>query len=266
MRNRLTDELAVCGFHAVTALGEVHPEKINRLFLREDRAHAFGTVCKQLAERKRPYKICDNEELERICKSSHHQGVVAMMLPPDIQPASEDDIADWVTGRHYGLVLQDIGNDHNLGAIIRSAAFFGAKYLIIAGESEDEEHLSGADLITTSCYRVAEGGMEYLTIRTVRNGVAFLKALSRGVWTVGTELRARQRIDNLENLIGYADLADREGPPPPLAIVLGNEEDGLPKEVLSQCRLRLRVPGSGNIESLNVAQAATIFLQKLYSL
>jgi TrmH RNA methyltransferase len=58
MRNKLTDELAVCGLNAVLALAEHHPETINRLFLREDRFRAFTGVCKKLAERKRPYKVC----------------------------------------------------------------------------------------------------------------------------------------------------------------------------------------------------------------
>jgi len=82
MRNKLTDELAVCGINAVLAVGEYHPLTINRLFLREDRLNSFTGICKQLAERKRPYKLCEDEELERICKSVHHQGVVAMIEEP----------------------------------------------------------------------------------------------------------------------------------------------------------------------------------------
>jgi len=75
MRNKLTDELAVCGLNAVIAVAEHHPEQINRLFLREDRLASFTKICKNLAERKRPYKICEDDELERICKSTHHHGV-----------------------------------------------------------------------------------------------------------------------------------------------------------------------------------------------
>ena len=58
MRNKLTDELAVCGLKAALALAEYHPETINRLFLRQDCFKLFTGVCKKLAERKRPYKIC----------------------------------------------------------------------------------------------------------------------------------------------------------------------------------------------------------------
>jgi TrmH RNA methyltransferase len=124
MRNRLTDELAVCGLNAVLALAEHHPEQINRLFFREERLQLFTGLCKDLAERKRPYKTCEDEELERICKSTHHQGVVAMILLPDVEPLSRDDLEEWFRERRSGLVLHSVGNDHNLGAMARSAAFF----------------------------------------------------------------------------------------------------------------------------------------------
>ena len=61
MRNKLTDELAVCGVNAVLAVCEHHPMTVNRLFLREDRLKQLTGICKQLAERKRPYKICEDE-------------------------------------------------------------------------------------------------------------------------------------------------------------------------------------------------------------
>jgi TrmH RNA methyltransferase len=95
MRNKLTDELAVCGVNAVLALGEYHPETINRLFLREERLQTFSGICKQLAERKRPYKICEDGELERVCKSVHHQGVAAMIEEPVVSPLSQEDLDLW---------------------------------------------------------------------------------------------------------------------------------------------------------------------------
>ena len=95
MRNKLTDELAVCGLNAALAVGACHPETINRLFLREDRLQAFSGICKQLAERKRPYKICADEELERVCKSVHHQGVVVMIEEPLVPPLGREELDRW---------------------------------------------------------------------------------------------------------------------------------------------------------------------------
>ncbi|MDR2633395.1 MAG: RNA methyltransferase [Treponema sp.] len=264
MRNNLTKELAVCGFNAVSALGSVHPKTINRLFLREDRLPAFTPICKQLAQRKRPYKICDNEELERICKSKHHQGVVAMIEEPQIPAVHREDLAIWAGEGKTGLVLHDLGNAHNLGAIVRSAAFFEAHFIVLSGTSPDA-------LVSTSAYRVAEGGMEHVAFRHVQDTLGFLKAASKFLIIIGTDLRARQRIQDLDTIIQdrmqalKASGAKLRGVlRPSIVLVVGNEETGLPKEVKDLCSVLVRIPGTGVLESLNVAQATTLFLHALY--
>ncbi|MCL2070084.1 MAG: RNA methyltransferase [Treponema sp.] len=256
MRNRLTDELAVCGLNAVFAAAENKAEQINRLFLREDRLQLFTALCKDLAERKRPYKFCEDEELEKICKSKHHQGVVAMILEPAPEPLSREDLEEWAEEGRLGLVLHSVGNDHNLGAIVRAAAFFEAKYVVISqGDSEAR--------LTTSAYRIASGGMEHVTVRTVRDSAAFLKEASRHLLSIGTDPRARQRIGDLGRIIESRKNAGRR---PGIALVLGNEEEGLPPEVKEACSVMARIPGTGLMESLNVAQTASIFMHRIFEM
>jgi TrmH RNA methyltransferase len=273
MRNKLTGELAVCGFNAALALGSHHPENIRRLFLREDRLPAFSGVCKNLAERKRPYKICDDEELERICKSPRHQGVAAMIETPEIAGAVEADLYHWAAEGKTGLVLHSVGNDHNLGAMVRSAAFFDC-HVIVLSEDDQEARL------TTSAYRVAEGGMEHVEFRRVRSTAAFIRAASNHIVTIGTDIRARLRIRDLDVIIedkrktlklppppgGETPVHSgrRPGSRPGIALVLGNEETGLPREVRDACSVLVRIPGTGHIESLNVAQAAALFLHEIF--
>ena len=262
MRNKLTDELAICGVNAVAAAAEYHPDNINRLFLREDRLKSLTGICRKLAERKRPYKICEDEELERISKSNHHQGVVAMIYAPQLEPLSREDLEEWSQKGTAGLVLHSIGNDHNLGAIIRSAAFFDCP-LIVLSEADP-----GAQL-TTSTYRIAEGGMEHVRIHTIRDTAAFLKEASRHLLTVGADIRARQRIGDLPQIVNDRKAKTRTRQPetaarPGIAIVLGNEETGLPNEVKDNCSVLMRIPGTGLMDSLNVAQAATLFLYELF--
>ncbi|MCL2831584.1 MAG: RNA methyltransferase [Treponema sp.] len=264
MRNKLTEELAICGINAVAAAAQYHPESINRLFLREEKIQLFSGLCKNLAERKRPYKICEDEELEKICKTSHHQGVVAMIYAPELLPLNREDLDEWAQKGITGLVLHSIGNDHNFGAIVRSAAFFDAP-LIIMSESDP-----GAQL-TTSAYRIAEGGMEHVRIRTVRDTAALLRDASRRIITVGAEMRARQRIGDLVQIINEkkSTLRDDSGGQsgrPGIAVVLGNEETGLPREVTDRCTVLVRIPGTGLMESLNVAQAANLFLYELFNI
>ena len=254
----MTDELAVCGLNAVIAIAEYHPEQINRLFIREDRLKRLTGVCKKLAEQKRPYKICEDEELERICKSNHHQGVVAMILLPGVKPLDREELVEWSREGSAGLVLHSVGNDHNLGAIARSAAFFDVKYIVIS-EGDPEARLS------TSAYRIAEGGMEHVAVRSVRNTAAFLRDASRLLIIIGAEGRARQRIGDLDRIVGEKQ-KEAGGSRPGIAVVLGNEETGLPGEVKNACSVLVRIPGTGLMESLNVAQAAALFMQRIFEL
>ncbi|MDR2792252.1 MAG: RNA methyltransferase [Treponema sp.] len=259
MRNKFTEELAICGFNAVMAVGEFHPETINRLFLRQDRFSSFTKVCKGLAERKRPYKICEDEELERICKSSHHQGMVAMIEQPVIAGLTKDDLEQWDAEGLTGLVLHSVGNDHNFGAMARSAAFFGAHFIVISDGDADAQ-------LTTAAYRVAEGGMEHVVVRSIHDTAAFLQDASRRLITIGTEPRARWRIGDLDAIVReqLKHIRRRSRGCPGFALVIGNEETGLPDEIKRQCSTLVRVPGAGNMESLNAAHAATLFLHAVF--
>jgi TrmH RNA methyltransferase len=255
MHNKLTSELAVCGFNTVSALAEHHPETVNRLFLREDRLRSFTGLCKQLAERKRPYKLCGDEELEKICKTPHHQGAVAMIEEPLLEPLGPEELDEWAGQGSIGLLLSSIGNDLNLGAIVRSAAFFNARYIILSGED------SGAQL-STAAYRSAEGGMEHVCIRQIRRPGAFVKDASKKLLTIGADHRSRLRIGDLSGLLKERFKERKPG----ILLALGNEETGLPPALKDNCRFLLRIPGTGAIESLNVAQAASLFLYALFEL
>ena len=260
MRNRLTDELAVCGMNAALAVGQYHPLTINRLFLREDRLPSFTAICKQLAERKRPYKICEDEELERVCKSVHHQGVVVMIEEPVIESLTIEDLDLWADEGKTGVILHSVGNDHNLGAIARAAAFFDVSFIVL---NEKDSIFTDGTRLTTSAYRVAEGGLEHLTVRKIANTGAFLKDASKRIVTVGTDTRARSRIEDLSGIVKSSNIKTASGKRG-VALVLGNEETGLPRSVKDQCSCLLRIPGTGNIDSLNVSQAAALFLHAIF--
>lgn len=263
MRNRLSNELAVCGFNAVAAIAEYHPDRIRRLFLREEHIKPLASLCKSLAEQKKPYKVCEDEELERLCKSPRHQGIVAMIDEPEVPPLSMEDVESWAAEGKTGLILDSVGNDNNLGAIARAAAFFGVSYVVLS-EADKEARL------TSSAYRVAEGGMEHLTFRSVRDSAAFIKDASKQLLSIGADHRARLRLKDLGNLIleKTEKLKQRRGANSGVGLVLvvGNEERGLNPATKEQCSLLIRIPGTGLIESLNVAQATALFLHELFEI
>ncbi|MCK7514845.1 MAG: hypothetical protein MZV70_69815 [Desulfobacterales bacterium] len=100
------------------------------------------------------------EELERLAGTVHHQGAVAMIETPDLPALDAPAASGWAVRGERVLVLDNLGNDHNLGAVVRSAAFFGIPNLVLAGPS-------ASSLVTTSAFRVAEGGMEWVSLYRV---------------------------------------------------------------------------------------------------
>jgi TrmH RNA methyltransferase len=188
-----------------------------------------------------------------------------MIEKPQVPSVSREELDAWAREGKTGLFLYSVGNDHNLGAIARSAAFFGIDYVIISDTDQ-------AAQLTTSAYRVAEGGMEHVLFRKIQNAPAFLKSALKVVAVIGADHRARRRLRDLGAVIHEkAGGLARKGLPetggrPGILLVVGNEETGLPPEVKDNCPVLVRIPGTGNIESLNVAQAAALFMHELYEL
>ena len=251
MRNTQRGELAVCGLESVRALAAVRPDAIRRFFYSEDRSREFGKLCQRLAELRRPYRLVGPDELERLSGTAHHQGVVAMM--GDQAPKAVDDglVTAWARSGARIVVLDRVGDDHNLGSIARSAAFFGWTGLVLGRDD-------GAARLTTSAYRVARGALEYLPVyaddSASRLVARIAVAVARGapaMPTIGADHRGAKTIR------GYGGLGGA------VALVLGNEEKGLSPAVRSACSELVRIDGSGSVESLNVSQAAAVFLYEL---
>ncbi len=255
MKNKQKNELAVCGFAAVKKLEKNHPEKITRLYFTEEVAPKFGGLCRKLAKNHGIYNQKPAADLEKLSGTVHHQGVVAMIEAPEITPLDSDITDSWVENGENAVLLDRIGNANNFGAIVRSAAFFGIKNIVIP---LDESQSS----ITTSSYRVAEGGMEYVNIYSVRSSARLLEALAGKMIRVGTDLSAKKSVKDL------SAIANGEKP---LLVVLGNEEHGISDVVKSNCDELVIIPWAGMsegveescIDSLNVAQASSIIFYEM---
>ena len=257
MKNKKNNEIAVCGFAAVKKLEKNHPEKITRLYFTEEVAPKFGGLCKKLAKAHGIYNQKPAEELQKLCGSVHHQGVVAMIQAPRITPLDSDITDGWIKNGENAVLLDRIGNANNFGAIVRSAAFFGIKNIVIP---LDEAQSS----ITTSSYRVAEGGMEYVNIYSVMSSERLLEALSKKMLRVGTALDAKKPVSFLREAAGA-------NPKKPILVVLGNEEEGISATIKKNCDELVIIPWAGMnkgveqsaVDSLNVAQAASIIFYEM---
>ncbi len=233
-------ELVICGLKAVRSRFEVDSDSVKRLFFNRATAVHVGDLCRWMAQERLVYRCVETDELERISGSIHHGGIVVVVEPPELRIPTLDEVRHWSSQQETLLLLDRISNVHNLGAIIRSAAFFGVTKLIIPDHPQ-------AAFPTEATYRVAEGGLDHVEVLCVDHLAGFIRAIRPFYFTVGAATRG-----------GRPDLVrmtDR-----PRALVLGNEEQGLSPEVATACEQLITLEGVGRVESLNVSATAAILI------
>jgi len=237
-------EITICGLAAVRARFQRDAASIVRLFFDQPTSKRVGIICRTLAAGRKVYRCVEPAELERIAGSVHHGGIVAIVEDAPPRVATTEDAALWGRRRENLVVLDRVGNAHNLGAIARTAAYLGVPRIVIAGDP-------AAARPGAAAYRVAEGGLDAVEVLAVADVAAFLRSLSAaGFDVVGAATRG-------------GAISDAAGPPAPWALVLGNEEHGLAPTVESACTRLVTIPGSGRVESLNVSAAAAILIHSL---
>lgn len=187
-----------------------------------------------------PIRVLSVDSLDRLCESTHHEGVLLLVRPT--APMSADAVGEsLVRTKGFALALDRVHNPHNIGAILRSAAFFAIDTVLL-------EVPQGQRVLTPAAVRVAEGGAEHVAIARCESLPDALARLRRkGIRVVGTDRAADRHLFD-HPLVG------------PCMLVLGNEREGLRPEVRSQCDELVSIPGSSAIDSLNVSVAAGILL------
>ena len=150
------DDAVIFGLRAALAVGRHRPEAIRRVFHTPRRRKAVGPLLKATAAQRRPYREVDDEELARITGSVHHEGVAVIADPLPLFAVGE--MLEGMPDDGVLLALDDVDNPHNHGAIVRSAAWFGAGVL-----------LGGADgPLNPAAVRVAQGGAELTPVAPPR--------------------------------------------------------------------------------------------------
>ncbi len=175
------------------------------------------------------------EELERLCGSPDHQGVVA-----EVDPYPYADAAGLLLGQGLLVALDQVQDPRNLGAVCRSAELAGAAGVVIPERR-------AAEVTAASC-KSSAGAVEHLPVARVRNLADWLAAAKRaGFWIWGAEAGAPQKP-------WEADLSGAT------VLVLGGEGDGIRPRVAAACDGILGLPRKGKLESLNVSAAAAALL------
>jgi 23S rRNA (guanosine2251-2'-O)-methyltransferase len=177
-------------------------------------------------------------ELERLCGSPDHQGVVA-----EVDPYPYGDPVGMLRREGSLLVaLDQVQDPRNLGAVCRSAEFAGAAGLIVP------ERRSAS--VTPVVCKTSAGAVEHLEVAHVRNLADWLaEAKQAGFWIWGADADAKQAPWS-------ADLTGST------ILVLGGEGKGLRPRVAAACDALIALPRHGQIESLNVSAAASALLSE----
>lgn len=210
------------------------------MYLVRELVEPFGDLLRACAKLHRPTRVVRPDELERLTESRHHEGICIVAAAP-ARRALGDVLG--APGPGWVVALAGVANPHNTGAIVRTAAHFGARAVLVEGE---------AKRLPPAVWRTAQGGAEWVDVLAApalgdalaearRAGYAICATSSHG----GTPLYA-------------AELPARA------VLVIGAEDEGIAPALAAAADLTLCIPGTGRVESLNVAAATAVLLAEAW--
>ncbi|MGB9904421.1 MAG: 23S rRNA (guanosine(2251)-2'-O)-methyltransferase RlmB [Desulfotomaculales bacterium] len=217
---------------------------INKILLAKEVEGRVIRDIKQLAREKDvPVQQVERALLDRMLPGTVHQGVIA--LGAEWEYVSLEDILSRAQKEDpFLILLNEITDPQNLGAIIRSAEAAGAHGIVLPARR--------SALLTPAVARASAGAVEHLPVARVTNlsqAIHYLK--NNNIWVVGADSAARDLLWDVR----------LEGP---VALVIGGEDKGLGPLVKKSCDLLVRIPLRGRIGSLNASAAAAVLAFEVF--
>lgn len=207
-----------------------------------EKSGAVVGILAKAREKKIPVKEVDRTKLDYISGSSTHQGIVAFAAVKDY--CDVDEIFDYAQSRGeqpFIVVLDEVEDPHNLGAIIRTAECAGVHGVIIP-----KRRSAG---LSYTVGKASAGAVEYMRVARVTNIASLIDDLkSRGVWVYGADMNGTDYMQ--------CDFSGAR------AIVIGNEGKGISRLVRDKCDVIVSLPMKGKISSLNASVAAGILMYR----
>ncbi len=215
------------------------PEKVRKVTLQKD--FNDKEINSLLEKNKIKVEYLDKKGFSKFDKYSH-QGIIL-----DIEDFSYTDYKEFLDVDDAKVVILDhLEDPHNLGAVIRTCEAAGITGIIIPKDRSVD--------VNSTVMKTSAGALENVKIAKVTNLVNVIGTLKEnGFWIVGTEMNGS---------IDYRDI-DYTGK---IALVIGNEGNGISKSVLEECDYLARIPMYGKINSLNASVAAGIMIYEVISL
>jgi len=190
--------------------------------------------------------VCERRapaEIDALARGLKHQGALA--IAGEYPYAGLAELLDDGRGPALLVVCDEIQDPHNLGAIVRSAVFFGATGVVIGKDR--------AVGVTPGAVRASAGATERARVARVTNVAETVRALGgEGIRTVGLDATAEAALWDV----------DLRGP---AALVVGSEGRGLRRLVRARCDTLARLPGVGTLDSLNASVACALALYEAHA-
>ena len=188
-------------------------------------------------------KFIDRDELDKMAETKSHQGIIAEV--EDYKYVEVSDILEYARTKGedpFIILLDEIEDPHNFGAIIRSAECVGAHGIIIKNRNQA--------MVTATVVSASAGASEYMKIARVNNLSKTIEELKQdGLWFACADMDGTPMTKtNLKGSIG---------------LVVGNEGSGVSRLVKEKCDFIVKIPMKGHIDSLNVSVATGVLLYEI---
>ena len=217
---------------------------IDKLFVLEHcKEGSMNTVLREAKKQGTVINYVKKERLDQMSETGKHQGVIAYIAAYEY--ASVEEIlkkAEDKGEQPFVIILDDIEDPHNLGAIIRTANLAGAHGVIIP-----KHRASG---LTATVVKASAGAINYTPVAKVTNISKTIEELKeKGLWFVCADMDGTTMYD-----------LDLKGP---IGLVIGNEGKGVSRLVKEKCDFIAKVPMFGDIDSLNASVAAGVLAYEI---
>lgn len=225
----------------LSSLNCLSTSKVKNVFLQ----HKFSepNILKVISEKGITPKYVDLETLNKMSSNGNHQGIIVEIFPYEY--SSFEEVVNYSKKKEHPLILilDEIEDPHNFGAILRSCDAFSVDGVIIKNKNQVPLNWTVA--------KVSTGAIEYVKVAQVSNLSNAIKTLKEsGYWIYAADGSGK---DDYQNVDFSA----------PVALIVGSEGRGISRLVMENSDFIIKIPMSGHVNSLNVSVSTGILLSRI---
>lgn len=241
IHTKKNQEMKVYGRHAAVTLFKKRPEDLIRAYVTRDGVFDYKDMIRYCVDHKLAYHVVEREELDKLSRATHHEDILLVARTKKI-PSLKDLLSQ--KGRSLIIALEEVENPHNLGAIMRSCAHFGVTGILY------EAKVPVA--LTAAAFRTSEGGAESVPAIHLAN------------WNEVLDLAKTKGYKSYATSSHQGDSLFKTKFPEKTILFLGAEGEGMSDKLMKKMDGFVQIPGTGEVESLNVSNATTSILTEWF--